>query len=128
MLVAVLDDTAAGARSPLEIGYLREVERAHQLPAARRQVGRSGTECDVWYREFGVLVELDGRRGHERSGVFRDMRRDNIATTDGLATLRYGYRDVIGSPCEVAMQVGQVLADHGWTGPFMRCHRCARAA
>ena len=43
-------------------------------------------------------------------GPFRDMRRDNSATTDGLATLRYGYRDVFGSPCEVAAQVAENLA------------------
>jgi hypothetical protein len=56
------------------------------------------------------------------------MRRDNAATTDGLWTLRYGYRDVLGSPCEVAAQVAQNLLDRGWPGPFERCNRCRRAA
>ena len=112
----------------MEVRYLRDVERAHGLPDGRRQVRRRRTECDVWYEEYGLLVELDGRRGHEGGGAFRDMRRDNSATTDGLATLRYGYRDVFGSPCEVAAQVAENLARRGWPGPFGRCQRCRRVA
>ena len=127
-LDAVINDTAVGARSPLELRYLRDVERAHDLPSGRRQVRRRRTECDVWYEDYALLVELDGRRGHEGAGAFRDMRRDNSATTDGLATLRYGYRDVFGSPCEVAAQVAENLARRGWPGPFGRCQRCRRVA
>lgn len=127
-LEEVIGDGQTGARSPLEVRYLRDVERAHGLPTGRRQAPRRSTECDVWYEAYGVLVELDGRRGHEGPGVFRDMWRDNAATTDGLWTLRYGYRDVVGSPCEVAVQVAQNLADRGWAGPFVPCGRCRRAA
>ena len=32
---------------------------------------------DVDYEEYGLLVELDGRRGHDGAGRFRDMNRDN---------------------------------------------------
>ena len=56
------------------------------------------------YKEYGLLIELDGRLGHEGVGRFRDMRRDNRATIDGLATLRYGFGDVHGIPCEVAIR------------------------
>jgi very-short-patch-repair endonuclease len=128
VLESVIGDGQAGARSPLEVRYLRDVERAHGLPTAARQIRRRRSECDVWYEEYRLLVELDGRRGHDGTGVFRDMRRDNAATTDGLWTLRYGYRDVLGSPCEVAAQVAQNLLDRGWPGPFERCNRCRRAA
>jgi hypothetical protein len=96
VLEDVLVDVDAGVRSPIELDYLRDVERAHGLPVGRRQVGRRNTEVDVYYQDCGLLVELDGRLGHTGMGRFRDMRRDNAATTDGLATLRYGKADVFG--------------------------------
>jgi hypothetical protein len=124
LVTELLTDVAEGVRSPLELRYRRDVEAAHRLPAGQRQVRRRGTYADVWYREFGLLVELDGRRGHEGTGRFRDMHRDNSATTDGLATLRYGWTDVVGSPCAVARQVAANLALRGWTGTATGCPRC----
>jgi very-short-patch-repair endonuclease len=124
----VLVDVGAGVRSPLELDYLREVERAHRLPVGRRQVGRRNTEVDVFYEDYGLLVELDGRLGHTGMGRFRDMRRDNAATTDGLATLRYGKAAVFGTPCEVAREVSANLVRLGWHGTPQRCARCRRAA
>ena len=80
------------------------------------------------YADYELLVELDGRLGHTGMGRFRDMRRDNRATTDGLATLRYGKADVFGNPCEVAQEVSANLARLGWPGLPQRCNRCRRAA
>ena len=77
---------------------------------------------------MAIPVELDGRLGHTGMGRFRDMRRDNSATTDGLATLRYGKADVFGIPCEVAQEVGLNLARLGWHGSPRHCDRCRRAA
>lgn len=128
LVTAVLDDVAAGARSPLEVDYLNLVERAHGLPAGRRQASRRGTEVDVLYEAYGLLVELDGRLGHTGMGRFRDMRRDNAATTDGLATLRYGKADVFGIPCEVADEVAHNLMRRGWEGSAHRCDRCRNVA
>lgn len=123
-----LADVEAGARSPLEVDYLNLVERAHGLPEGRRQQSRRGTEVDVLYEAFGLLVELDGRLGHQGMGRFRDMRRDNVSTSDGLATLRYGKTDVFGSPCEVAVEVAHNLALRGWDGLPGRCDRCRNVA
>jgi hypothetical protein len=128
LLDDLLSDVGAGVRSPLELGYLRKVERPHELPQAARQIRRRGTEVDVYYEEFRLLVELDGRLGHADMGRFRDMRRDNWATTDGLATLRYGSGDVFGSPCEVAREVGVNLVRRGWELGSSRCDNCRRAA
>jgi very-short-patch-repair endonuclease len=125
-LVALLGDVSAGAQSPLEVTYLRDVERAHELPAGRRQVRRRGTVTDVYYEHYGLLVELDGRLGHAGMGRFRDMRRDNRATSDGLATLRYGSADVMGDPCAVAIEVAHNLALRGWSGCPVRCAHCRR--
>ncbi|WP_156223758.1 hypothetical protein [Pseudactinotalea suaedae] len=115
---------AEGARSPLERRYLRDVERAHGLPSARRQVARRRSEVDVLYVEQRLLVELDGRVGHAGSGKFRDMRRDNRAVVDSLATLRCGCADVSGDPCGVAQQVAAVLQVRGWGGVLVPCPVC----
>lgn len=56
------------------------------------------------------------------------MRRDNAATTDGLASLRYGSVDVQIDSCHVALQVAANLQLRGWAGPLRRCGRCRLVA
>ena len=70
-LERLLNDVAEGVRSALELSYLHDVERAHGLPVGQRQQVRRRTETDVWYEEFGLLVELDGKVGHIGRGRFR---------------------------------------------------------
>ena len=124
LLTELLADVAAGAESPLELRYLRDVERGHGLPASVRQDGRHAFRRDVVYRRYGVVVELDGRLGHEGAGRFRDMWRDNVTALGGEVTLRYGSYDVAGRPCAVAGQVAAVLQQRGWDGWCARCPRC----
>jgi hypothetical protein len=93
LLLALLDEAAEGARSPLEI---RDPSVRTGLPPGTRQAGQRRTEVDVLYEKYALLVERDGRRGHEGEGRLRDMRRDKAATTNGLATLRCGWVDLIG--------------------------------
>ena len=129
LLEGLLADVAVGARSPLEVVYLRDVERAHGLSAVvrRQQPSRNRAAVrDVWYLDFGVVVELDGRLGHTELGRFRDMNRDNLASLDGLLTLRYGAGDLHGRPCSVAAQVARALQRRGWIGLPTRCPRCVR--
>lgn len=117
-----------GIESTLEFAYRRDVERAHQLPKAKRAVSVSArTRSDVLYEGYGLLVELDGRVGHI-DGAFRDLRRDNTHATTGFVTLRYGSADVRGKPCQVAWQVGAALATRGWPGPLARCPLCRWAS
>lgn len=126
MLLALLGDLS-GIESTLEYAYRRDVERAHGLPRARRQVQVSrGSRSDALYEEYGLLVELDGRAGHvDAESAFRDLSRDNRHAELSLVTLRYGSRDVRGRPCEVARQVAGVLRIHGWPGDITPCPRCA---
>lgn len=125
----LLTDVAAGVHSPLELNYARDVERAHGLPRGKRQLrSRRGSYYrDVTYEEFQLIVELDGRLGHDGLGRFRDMRRDNLAILMGQLTLRYGWFDVVDRPCQVAWEVAAVLAARGWTAVPSRCHRCRHA-
>jgi hypothetical protein len=127
LLTELLADVDVGAESPLELRYLRDVERPHGLPPGARQrpsVDRPALR-DVLYEQYAFVVELDGRRGHEGEGKFRDMRRDNAALLANLSTVRYGFGDVAGSPCEVGREVATLLLRRGWPGPFTPCRRCA---
>ncbi len=126
LLADLLTEVGEGAESPLELRYLRDVERRHGLPPGarqRRNADRSARR-DVLYEDYALLVELDGRLGHEGEGRFRDMSRDNAALLTQLSTARYGFGDVAGQPCVVASQVAGLLLMRGWPGPFERCSRC----
>lgn len=114
----------AGVESILEWRYLTRIEQAHGLPPASRQVWLSGSDrCDVFYEDYGVIVELDGRLGHEES--FRDHRRDNRnALQHDALTLRYGSRDIFYVPCPIAEEVAAVLRRRGWRGEFRLCRNC----
>ena len=112
---------ADGDHSVLEFRYDRDVERAHGLPKARLQVpftspgGRRGRRDRV-YEGYGVVVELDGRLGHEGEDEWRDKARDNAAAVDGQQTLRYSWTAVRRHACETAVEVAAVLRRHGWEG------------
>jgi hypothetical protein len=124
-IAQALADVDAGADSPLEQRYLRDVERAHGLPAAKRQVRavQSGRLVyrDILYEMYTVAVELDGRASHPDAQRFQDRRRDNAAAASGIITLRYGWTDVTDRACETALEVSLVLAGRGWRGTLRRC-------
>jgi hypothetical protein len=127
LVESLVSEARLGAHSPLEVTYLRDVEGAHGLSAlVRRQLPSRDHRArrDVWYVDFGVVVELDGRLGHTELGRFRDMDRDNAAGLDGLLTLRFGSLDLHGRPCAVAGQVSRALTLRGWAGLPTRCPRC----
>ncbi len=134
LLHALCGEIRLGATSHLERRYLLRVERGHGLPRGLRQVafprlGAATAYRDVEYAGYGVLVELDGRLGHEsESDQFRDLGRDNVAALTGRATLRYGWLAVEGTPCDVAGQVSDLLQLRGWDGRARPCGRgCALA-
>lgn len=129
LLADLLAETQTGVESPLEHRFLHRVARPHALPPGIRQVRRRqrAGRHDIGYPEFGLLIELDGLRGHAGEGRFRDFRRDNGALADGLVTLRYGWADVADRPCDVAAQVGTVLARRGWSGSVLPCPDCGPA-
>lgn len=86
LLTDILTDIAEGTCSVLEHRYLTKVERAHGFPVAERQVptgvGRAGYR-DALYRDFGVVVELDGVLGHaDAASRDRDLERDLAAAAD----------------------------------------------
>jgi hypothetical protein len=129
LLRDLLSDVEVGAESPIELRYLRDVERPHGLPRGDRQQSRSGLpyQTDVDYEEFGVIVELDGRASHDGVGRFRDMDRDNRHALVDAVTLRFGSYDLAARPCGVAYQVYFALSARGNLEAFLRCRRCSAA-
>jgi len=127
-----LRDIADGAHSNLEFRYLRDVERAHRLPTARRQartvIGERVRYRDGLYEEFGVAVELDGRAAHRVEDRWRDIHRDNAGAQHGIITLRYSWADVTGRSCAVAAEVASTLRLRGWDGQPCRCGKDCRIA
>ncbi|MEO3924111.1 hypothetical protein ABGB07_09675 [Micromonosporaceae bacterium B7E4] len=117
-LRAALADIADGCHSLLELRYVRDVERAHRLPAGVRQAVRTRAGGrwydDVHYARYRLRVELDGRAAHPVDRRWRDARRDNAAAVAGETTLRYGWTDTTDAPCAVARQVADVLRRNGW--------------
>ena len=118
-LTQLLSPDLAGIHSVLEYRYMRDVERPHRFPAARRQAQsrRNGRNLyrDSFYEAYKTVVELDGRVAHPGDTRWDDIHRDNAAATTGLRTLRYNWRDISTSPCSVAAEIAAVLADQGYT-------------
>ena len=125
LLRDILGDVSAGAHSPLEVRYVRDVERAHRLPTAIRQARVGPYRGDALYELYGLLVELDGRAYHQGRASTVDMDRDNFHQLRGVVTLRFGWRQVSGDPCGVARQVAVALKARGWPGTSTPCRHCA---
>jgi len=124
-LLAALADAGDGAQSNLELRYVRHVERAHGLPAARRQAkivtaGRT-RYVDNLYEEAKLAVELDGRAAHPPEQRWSDSHRDNEHASLGIMTVRYNWQDVNYRACAVAAQVGGLLRMRGAAVQLRQC-------
>jgi hypothetical protein len=122
-----LDDVADGVVFPLELRYVRDVERAHGLPVARRQARRvlaSGVRyLDNFYDAYRLCVELDGRSSHPPEQKWQDADRDNDNLFAGdVQTVRFGVRDVTVRRCARAAQLAAALMRRGWDGAGL--HAC----
>ncbi|MFE7227346.1 hypothetical protein ACFU7D_21320 [Nocardioides sp. NPDC057577] len=123
----LLEDLALGTDSVLEHGYLTRVERAHGLPIGTRQALRrteGGNQYrDIDYEAYGLVVELDGRVGHDSwddQGKDADRDLDDLALVDRL-TARLRWRQVYGTSCRTATRIGRILAKGGWPGAPAPC-------
>jgi very-short-patch-repair endonuclease len=110
---AMASDETAPTRSALERAFLRLVARAG-LSAPEVNVSHGGTVIDfLWPRE-GVLVEVDGWAAHGSRAAFEaDRARDADRQAEGLAVLRFTWRQVTGSGLRVIARVAQTLGTRG---------------
>jgi hypothetical protein len=125
LILEVLSEAQDGIASILERRYHRDVELPHGLPRASRGekvvVAARHWYADVRYHRFRTRVELEGLRWHPLDERWRDDVRDNNAVLSGDVVLRFGWRAVVGDPCESAAQVAAVLLARGWTGRPRAC-------
>jgi len=128
-LQSALSDISDGTHSALEVRYVRDVERPHGLPRARRQAritrGAGRIYLDNLLERYRTCIELDGQAAHPVAERWRDIQRDNASAADGIITLRYGWADVTRWPCRTADQIATVVRLRGWTGAPTPCsERC----
>jgi hypothetical protein len=125
MICDVLAEVRDGVRSQLERRWLLRVERPHDLPRGLLNVAEPTADGvryrDVSYPRWHLVCELDGREAHPGEQAFRDRARDNRVAVGGRYTLRYGWREVAGDPCGVALEVASVLHRNGWSGRPVAC-------
>lgn len=117
---------AAGAESALEVRFVTGVLRPHGLPLGESQACTRAGRHDRLYAELRLLVELDGWTWHGTPGArSRDNRRDRLAGIDGWLTTRAGWREVVGTPCQLAWEMAALMQARGWCGAPRSCRRPA---
>lgn len=123
LLLEILSDVGQGSESAAEVRYVRDVERRHGLPPGRRQASTdTGGRRDVDYEEFGLVVEIDGRVGHQAwASRQKDGRRDRTTLVGGRVTVRCFWVDLVPTACELAVDVGTIIRSRGWTGQVRPC-------
>ena len=130
-VLAALGEVTDGVHTLLERRYVRNVELAHGLPRAARQVrrrrGPRSAYLDNFYSDFGVVVEVDGIAYHLVEDRWQDLHRYNYLARSGIIVLRYSWADVTTRPCEIAMEIATVLGQRGWPGRLRRCSPVCRA-
>lgn len=119
-LEAVLADIGQGTHSVLERAFLERVTRPHGLPTPARQ-RRDETAIGVVYRDAvfdGLVIELDGRLHHSEMRQWSsDMDRDLQAAAMGVRTVRLGWGQVVGRPCQTAAALARLLDTGRSCGP-----------
>jgi len=126
ILALALGAVGEGAESVMEVSYVRRVGEPHGLPRATLQARDGIRRRDFEYERWLVVLEVDGRLGHEGEYVAKDRARDRRTAGTGRVTLRAGWVDVEGAPCELAVDVHAALRAHGYRGQIRVCGpRCA---
>jgi len=125
LLPELVADADRGVSSALEWHYLREVERAHGLPAAERQAKPAELYAvDVLHRRERLIIELDSMSYHRGLAATVDLERDRFHAAEGYLTVRFTWPDVVNRPCRTAATVALHLRERGWTGHPRTCPRC----
>jgi very-short-patch-repair endonuclease len=126
-LVVALGHVNAGVHSPLERRYVTNVERAHGLPAARRQalvvINGHRRYVDNLYEDARLAVELDSSAAHPPEQRWADSHRDNELAAAGVATLHYNWYDANERSCGTAAEVAVVLMMRGTIVKLRSCGR-----
>lgn len=122
----LIADLADGTCSTLEHGFLTLIERPHGLLTPLRQQADDSTlgavRRDVDYAPLPLVLELDGRSFHDNARQRdRDLDRDLDLMTADRRSIRLGWGQVFGRPCDTAARLAAVLIRAGWTGTPHPC-------
>jgi very-short-patch-repair endonuclease len=113
-LRAVLADHVTGIDSELEARF-RDLLRAHGLPQPERQVvlgddAQRAGRVDCFFRDAGLVVELDGRPFHSsKLDRLEDGRRDLALLRSGKRVLRLTWHHVVERSDELAAALRVLL-------------------
>ena len=115
-LLGLLSDASAGAESGLEgIGGRRVLNTAafaHLLRQHEVVIEGRVLRFDFFDPATLTAIELDGAAFHGRLDQReRDIARDAVAASAGILTLRFGHREVVGSPERVRARVDATLRE-----------------
>ena len=118
VIVAAVNDAAAGAESISEIEFARLCRRGG-LPEPSRQAVRRDADGrtryrDVYFDEWRVHVEIDGGQHMRIRAWYADMRHQNEVVIAGERLLRIPAWMVRHRPDEVLAQVRAALIAAGW--------------
>lgn len=100
-------------RSDLE-ALFRDVHARRNLPRALFNVVVDGVEVDVYFPEYGLIVELDGYRFHSSPRVFEsDRSRDRSHLRQGKPTVRLTWYSMTHDPDRDADLLADILEGMG---------------
>lgn len=130
VFVETIELLKSGVTSALEKKGRLNVLEQHGLPLGEWQKkmvfeGESRV-VDVYFEEYGVIVEFDGQAYHDSSFArTRDRAKDNVALDSGIVTFRVSWHDATREPCATAKRLSRVLQGRGWSDYSHGCHRKA---
>jgi very-short-patch-repair endonuclease len=113
LVAATLADVAGGSEALSELDFTRLLRRYH-LPEPDRQVLRRDSQgrrrwLDAYWRDAGVVVEIDGLWHMDAAAWWQDMQRENDLTIRGYLVLRFPSFAVREQPAMVAAQIAMAL-------------------
>jgi len=109
----------AGGHSMLERRFLALLRAASMPRPSTQVIHRAGTRTfarvDFCFEEFGIVVEVSGRRGHvSDADRARDAQRRNELQDAGRRVFEYTFADVMRRPTFVVATMRARLIDGGW--------------
>ncbi len=117
LLHEIVNELLDGARSLGEVDVVRELRR-RGLPAPARQVlrtdGRNRYFLDLYWPEYGLVLEIDGIHHAWAENVVGDALRQNAVVLQGGTFLRLPLLGLRLRPAEFFAQVEQGLREGGW--------------
>lgn len=117
LLARVLADIADGAQALGELDFTA-LCRQYQLPKPSRQVLRRGPRgriyLDVYFDEYGLVVEIDGIQHATGLNQVDDALRQNEVSLGADTVLRMPLPGLRLEPADFMAQLSRGLRDRGW--------------